>query len=99
MKRISLLATVVCFALSTGGAFAQSFATNGNGSAATAAAVRAFWTPERMASAIPLELKSSRPLSATQATGMTGPTGPQVSGAGAAPTASGEPVNEFLFNA
>ena len=98
MRQLSLLAAAVFFALSTGGALAQSFATNGNGTAAAAASVRAFWTPERMASAIPLELKSSGQLSATRATGPAAPLGPQVSGVGSPPTAKGEPVNEFLYN-
>jgi V8-like Glu-specific endopeptidase len=98
MRRLSLLATAVFFALSAGGASAQSSTTTGNETAAAAASVRAYWTPERMASAIPLELKSNRPLSATRAT-LSGPTGPQVAGAGSPPTATGGPVNEFLYNA
>lgn len=97
MKRVGLFATAVFLALSTGGALAQSAAMT-SAVGPSAAAVRAFWTPARLASAKPMELQSSGNLSATPSFAAE-VSGPQITGAGAPPTATGAAVNEFLYNA
>jgi len=96
MKRIGLLAAAISLALSAGGAWAQSAALTTSTAGPSAAAVRSFWTPARLARAKPIEKRAAVTLGA--APSLAGaPSGPQISGDGAPPTARGEPANEFLY--
>src|SRR5882724_6028254 len=92
MKRLNLLLTAVFLAFPAGGALAQSAQVAATQSGT---AVRAFWTPARLAAAKPMELKVSAPVGT--ATTTFAATGPVVSANGAAPTSNIAPVDEFLY--
>src|SRR5258708_3909956 len=92
MKRLNVLLTVVFLALPAGGALAQTAQIMATPSGA---AVRAYWTPARLAAAKPMELATSAPLG--QASTNFAPTGRKVSRDGLAPTVDIAPVDEFLY--
>jgi hypothetical protein len=93
MNRLNLLLTVAFLALPAGGAFAQTAQVTAMGQ--SHAAVRAYWTPARLAAAKPMELTASGAIG--QATTNAAATGPKVAGDGAPPTSDIAPVNEFLY--
>jgi V8-like Glu-specific endopeptidase len=93
MKRVNLLLAIAFFAFSAGGTLAQSASVMAT--AQSAAAVRAFWTPARLAAAKPMRLSANVTLGAAPSAATL--SGPQVSRASAPPTSTGAAVNEFLY--